>query len=116
MKGVILVLLRISEEELLKRQKKFLEKLNNKSIDAAILFSATDIFYLTGFRFIATERPISLIFDKEGKTILYVPLLEKDYAYENAVVDNIITYPEYPGLKHPMEYFKDIIKKLNNCT
>src|SRR5699024_201963 len=44
------------------------------------------------------------------------PLLEKDYAYENAVVDNIITYPEYPGLKHPMEYFKDIIKKLNNCT
>ncbi|ASN04547.1 M24 family metallopeptidase [Virgibacillus necropolis] len=105
--------LRITNEEILMRQESFLKKLSDKNIEGAILFKDIDIFYLTGFRFIATERPIALIIDPNGTTFLFVPLLENDYAYENANVDNIITYPEYPGLKHPMDYLNEQLISLD---
>jgi Xaa-Pro aminopeptidase len=94
-------------EEHLERQKKFYEELQKKNIDCAILFGSTDIFYLTGFHFFITERPIGFFVDPQARSHLFVPLLEHDHALENACVDYVHSYPEYPGIRHPLEYLKD---------
>jgi Xaa-Pro dipeptidase len=99
--------LSISKEELLQRQQSFFQILKEKEADSAVLFSVTDIFYLTGFHFHPTERPIGFFIDPSNKTHLFVPALEHEHADEFAEVDFIHSYPEYPGLRHPMEYLKD---------
>jgi Xaa-Pro dipeptidase len=99
--------LSISKEELLQRQQSFFQILTEKEVDCAVLFSVTDIFYLTGFYFHPTERPIGFFIDPSHKTHLFVPVLEHEHADEFAEVDFVHSYPEYPGLRHPMEYLKD---------
>ncbi|GAA0318915.1 Xaa-Pro dipeptidase [Bacillus carboniphilus] len=101
--------LAISKEEILQRQQKLYQKLTNEKIDGSVLFSVTDIFYLTGFHFRPSERPIALILDPNQQTHLLVPHLEYDHAKEYAYVDHVHYYPEYPGLRHPMEYLKEIL-------
>ncbi|GAA0318898.1 Xaa-Pro dipeptidase [Bacillus carboniphilus] len=100
------MLLTISKEELLQRQKAFLEIMQNQKVDGAVLFSVTDIFYLTGFYFLPTERPIGFFIDPQENTHLFVPALEREHAEEFASVDFVHSYPEYPGTTHPMDYFK----------
>lgn len=101
--------LSISINETSERQSLFFKKLQDNKIDCAVLFNPTDIAYLTRFHFIPTERPIAFFIDSKGETNLFVPALEKDYANKLAHVDRIHIYPEYPGIRHPMEYMKDVL-------
>jgi Xaa-Pro aminopeptidase len=103
--------LSISKEELLERQQKFFKRLKEENIDGAVLFSVTDIFYLTGFHFHPTERPMGFFVDPKEETHLFVPALEHEHTEEFAVIDHVHSYPEYPGLRHPMEYFKDVLNE-----
>ncbi|HYK75156.1 MAG TPA: Xaa-Pro peptidase family protein [Pseudoneobacillus sp.] len=105
------MLLEIPKNEILERQSKLFSQLANKKIDCAILFSVTDIFYLTGFHFYPTESPIGFFVDAGQKTHLFVPALEHEHAEEYAYVDFVHSFPEYPGLRHPMEYFKDALSE-----
>ncbi len=98
--------LSIPESEIKSRQSKFFSSLQEKGIDGAILFSVTDIFYLTGFNFRPSERPIAFFIDPRENTHLLIPHLEKEHAEEYAYVQNVHYYPEYPGLRHPMDYLK----------
>jgi Xaa-Pro aminopeptidase len=68
------------------------------------------IFYLTGFAFVPTERPIALIVTEAGETVLFVPRLELEHAQTYAHVDRVVSYPEFPGETHPMEYLRDELK------
>ncbi|ALX50392.1 M24 family metallopeptidase [Lentibacillus amyloliquefaciens] len=104
------MLLSIPNEEFKARQADFFNKLLEKKCDAAVIFAATDIFYLTGFHFIATERPIGLLVDPNDKWHLIVPRLEHEHAEEYAVMDHVHSYPEYPGTKHPMKYVKEVLQ------
>jgi Xaa-Pro dipeptidase len=101
--------LSISKGEILKRQNAFYQKVQDKEIDCVVLFSVTDIFYLTGFHFHPTERPMCFFIDPSQKTHLFVPALEHEHAEEYAAVDYVHSYPEYPGLRHPMKYLKDVL-------
>ncbi|WP_289139117.1 Xaa-Pro peptidase family protein [uncultured Brevibacillus sp.] len=103
------MLLAIPKAEILERQQKLFAKLQQNQLDCAILFSVTDIFYLTGFHFHPTERPIGFFIDPKQQTHLFVPALEHEHAEEFAYVDTVHSYPEYPGLRHPMEYVKDAL-------
>lgn len=105
------MLLTIPTHEFKERQNKFFEKMDEKNVDAAVLFAVTDIFYLTGFHFHPTERPIGLFVDPEKKVHIFLPQLEHEHAEEYSVVDHVHSYPEYPGIKHPMEYFKQLLKE-----
>jgi Xaa-Pro dipeptidase len=107
------MLLSIPKEEIKQRQSQFYKKLQDNAMDCVILFSVTDIFYLTGFHFRPSERPIAFIMDPQEKAHLFVPHLEFEHAQEYAVVDHVHYYPEYPGLKHPMEYFKEVLTEAN---
>lgn len=102
----------VSESEIERRQKKLKDNAAEMDITATILFNTTNIFYLTNFKFIQTERPMALIMVDDKMTFL-VPRMEKErvnYCLPEAKTE---VYPEYPGKKHPMEYLKEFLKKLN---
>ncbi len=91
----------ISHGEHLRRRARALEEAHRRGRDALVLFSPTQIFYLTGFAFIATERPIALV-AADHTTVLFVPRLEEEHAAAHAAVDRVVAYPEYPTETHPM--------------
>ena len=95
--------LRICPTELRTRQRRVLAEIGGRDLGAMVLFNVTAIFYLTGFAFIPTERPICLVLYDGGKSVLFVPRLEVEHGEETAEVDRVVSYPEYPGETHPME-------------
>ncbi|MED4754506.1 Xaa-Pro peptidase family protein [Brevibacillus choshinensis] len=104
--------LSISKEEIKERQRRFAEKLAEKQIDAAILFGGAEIFYLTGFNFFPTERPIVFLMDTKQQSHLFLPEMEKDHAENFAYVDHVRDYYEYPSISHPMEHFRQLLLEL----
>lgn len=104
--------LSISKEELRQRQKNFIQQLEAEGIEVAIIFGSIDIFYLTGFQFRPSERPIAFMLDQHGDGHLFVPQLEKEHAEAYAVVKKVHDYPEYPGKIHPIHYLADVLKAL----
>jgi Xaa-Pro dipeptidase len=104
------MLLSIPNDEKRLRQKTFFQRISEKGLDCAILFSPIDIFYLTGFHFYPTERPMAFFMDPDKKTYLFMPFLEQEHAEDYAVIDFVHSYPEYPGIKHPMEYIKIVLE------
>jgi len=95
--------IRLSDEEFARRRRAVSHALAGRGLDLLCLFSPTQVFYLTGFPFIATERPIGIVYDPGCDTAtLFVPLLEREHA-EEAHVDSVLTYDEYPGECHPMK-------------
>lgn len=105
------MLLRIPPEELTERQHRVRDEMRDKDLDCFVVFSSLDIFYLTGFAFIPTERPIALVLTPEA-TVLFLPRLEVEHAQRVATVDQVVSYPEYPGRKHPMQLLAERIKAL----
>jgi len=86
--------------------------MEKRSLDALCVFSPAQVFYLTGFSFIATERPIGALYSPEkDSALLFVPLLEVEHA-EDAHVDLVRTYDEYPGKEHPMKRFVQLLVAL----
>jgi Xaa-Pro aminopeptidase len=77
-----------------------------------VLFDDQFIQYYTGFVFIPTERPIALIITREGQRVLFVPRLEHEHALENAQVEEVWSYPEYPGERHPLYLLHDHLQRL----
>ncbi|MCB8887899.1 M24 family metallopeptidase [Vreelandella malpeensis] len=104
------MILSIPASEIEQRQQRFVETLSAHGCDAALMFSVTDIFYLTGFNFRPSERPIALIVDAQGAFSLFVPRMEVEHAQAYAVISQTHDYPEYPGMTHPMEYLKDVLQ------
>jgi Xaa-Pro dipeptidase len=101
--------IRLSDAEFERRRERIEAEMAERDLDALCLFSPTQVFYLTGFSFIATERPIGAIFvpGRSGVT-LFIPLLEREHA-EEANADDVRTYVEYPDRVHPMEAFADLL-------
>lgn len=101
----------ISREEHLRRTGHARTEAARRGLDGLVLFSPAQVFYLTGFAFIATERPIALVVGPET-TVLYVPRLEDERAAMHAVVDRVVSYPEYPTETHPMRRLVDLLTEL----
>lgn len=98
----------ITEGEIRRRQGRVREELAQRGLGGLCVFSPTQIFYLTGFAFIQTERPIGLALPLAGRTVLLVPRLEEEHSRLFARVDEIASYPEYPGRVHPLKRFAEI--------
>jgi len=95
--------IRLSQAEFARRRVAIARAMADRSLDLLCLFSPTQVFYLTGFPFIATERPIGAVFDPGRDDVtLFIPLLEREHA-EEVHVNGVLTYDEYPGDCHPMK-------------
>ncbi|HVH30294.1 MAG TPA: Xaa-Pro peptidase family protein [bacterium] len=98
----------ISREEHLRRLEVVRHELDRRGLVGLVLFSPMQVFYLTGFSFIATERPAALVVT-DNRTTLFVPRLEEEHATAHAVVDRVVSYPEYPGDVHPMRRLASLL-------
>ena len=106
----------LSAEEFARRRRAIRKAASERALEGLCLFSPTQVFYITGISFITTERPICAIYDADRDRItLYVPLLERERA-EEAYVDAVRTYDEYPGDRHPMEKLADLLRELSLST
>ena len=103
--------LRLSDAEYLRRRTAILERLGARDLSALVVFGPNNVSYFSRFGFIPTERPIAFVLTRDTSALL-VPRLELEHAQEFALVDRIVAYPEYPDLRHPMEFLKDILVDL----
>ena len=103
----------ISEKEFEERIDRVRKELAKRKLAALYLTSPASIFYLTGFSYIMTERPAALVVPLKGKITFMGPLLERDHIpLKTKIIEEVKTYPEYPGEKHPIEYFADFLKEM----
>ena len=76
-------------------------------LDALVLFDDQYIQYYAGFVFLPTERPIALVIGRGGERTLFVPYLEADHARGAGEAETVVSYPEYPGERHPLLLLSD---------
>jgi Xaa-Pro aminopeptidase len=90
--------LRIQESELAQRR----ERLREHAPDGFVLFTPDAIRYFTDFWFLSNERPIVYADLPGGESFVFVPEFEVERTRAEASFDRVESYPEYPGLEHPM--------------
>lgn len=105
--------LRISRQEFDGRSQALLKYLKQANLAGIVLFDSVNILYFTGFAFIPTERPLAFVLSGDGQRALFVPRLEEEHAQEEAAVDRVIHYLEYPGTPHPMGSFKKLLTDMD---
>lgn len=101
--------LRLSDEEYAQRRATILWRLGERGIQGLVLFGGNNVSYFSRFGFIPTERPMAYVLTPQRSALL-VPRLEVEHAEEFALVDAVVSYPEYPGERHPMAYLVDLLR------
>jgi Xaa-Pro aminopeptidase len=77
-----------------------------------VLFGADYIQYFTGFWFLSNERPVIYAESVAGESAVFVPEFEVERTHVETEFDRIESYPEYPGLEHPMAIFACVLDDL----
>jgi Xaa-Pro aminopeptidase len=99
----------ISTAEFETRQSRLLEYADAKNLSGCVLFDQHYIRYFTGFPFLATERPVAVVIGSSGDIVLYVPEFEVERVRSETGFDRIESYPEYPGIEHPMRVLQVLL-------
>lgn len=102
----------ISAEEHRARRDTLLAHPTVAGVDGLVWWGSHRVFYLSGFAFVPTERPIALVIAGSGETVLFVPRLEREHAETYAHVDRVVTYPEFPDEVHPMRHLASLLHDL----
>jgi Xaa-Pro dipeptidase len=78
-------------------------RLDEEGLAAGVFDDPDDVAYLTGFFHFPNERPVAvwLPADPGADPVLLVPELEREYALHQRACAEIISYPEYPGIRPP---------------
>lgn len=99
----------ISAEEYAKRRESLRDAVGEGLI---VLMRPLSILHFLGFHFSATERPLAVVLDGAWLGAV-VPRLECEYLQDSAVtpVDDVRSYDDYPGLRHPMELVADLLRE-----
>ena len=108
----MLTSIRISEAEHRTRCARLAQRLTAQGLAGAVLFNSYYVLYYTGFAFTPTERPVAFLLSANGESGLFVPRLELEHAQANAVIGEVVSYPEYPCDPHPMTTLVDLMRKL----
>ncbi len=101
------MILQISDDEFRRRRQAVIGQLAEAEFAAFCSFNSTSIFYLTGFYFLPTERPVALLLTAADRALMLVPRLELEHAGQLDSVE-VRSYPEYPGTRHPMTYLREL--------
>lgn len=92
----------IPAEELEARRERLLDHVRREGLRGYVLFDNHYIGYFTGFGFLSTERPIVFAQSAAGEMAVLVPEFEVERVRAETAFAWIASYPEYPGLEHPM--------------
>jgi len=99
----------IPAAELHARRESLLEHLRGRGLTGFALFGQDYIRYFTAFEFLATERPVALVGNTSGDLAVFVPEFEVDRVRAETGFERIESYPEYPGLEHPMRLLAPVL-------
>jgi len=100
----------ISETEHKQRLQKIRRQLRRSRLKALYLVNPTRILYATGFSYLPTERPLAVVIPTDGAIFLIGPALEHEHVHQDArLIDEIFSYPDYPGKVPPIKYFAKIL-------
>ncbi|MEV0393734.1 M24 family metallopeptidase [Polymorphospora rubra] len=72
--------------------------LDERGLDGFLATSPADVAFLSGFFYIATERPVYLWMPREGDPLLVIPRLDEEYAAQQGVTIPMVSYFEFPGV------------------
>ncbi|GAH12791.1 unnamed protein product, partial [marine sediment metagenome] len=86
----------ISKDNHLKRIEKVRNFMDKEELGSMVFFSPLSIYYLTGYHFIATERPVCLVLPRSKEPWFYVPRLEQEHLIEKIPWVEREIYFEYP--------------------
>jgi Xaa-Pro aminopeptidase len=84
------------------RRARLLEHARGEGLAGWVLFDEKYIQYFTGFGFLATERPVAVASNAGGELLVFVPEFEVERVRAETSFELVASYPEYPGLEHPM--------------
>jgi len=89
------------------------EEMKIRGLDLLLLTNDKNIFYLSGFTHMTTERPAILTVPQDGDLIFLGPLLEADHLrHQTSIVGEIRSYLDYPGVRHPIDLFADWLEDM----
>ncbi|GGP19841.1 Xaa-Pro dipeptidase [Thermocladium modestius] len=102
---------RLPDVEYRDRLERVRRRLSLDGIDALYLTSAPNIFYLTGYFMIQTERPLAVLISGKGNDVLFLgPMVEKGHVgFRSRVITEEHYYFDYPGEEEPMVFFRKVI-------
>jgi len=102
----------IPAAELAQRRETLLEHVRTNELGGYVLFGEDYIQYFTGFGFLATERPVAFASNAEGAMAVFVPEFEVERVQAETDFDRVESYPEYPGIEHPMRILARVLLDL----
>ena len=102
----------IPAAEFEERRGHLLEHMSQLGASGYVLFDASYIQYFTGFWFLSNERPVVFAQSATGDAAIFVPEFEVARTRAETDFDRIESYPEYPGLEHPMTILAGVLTDL----
>ena len=91
------------------RRARLREHIAAEGLAGWVLFDEQYIRYFTGFGFLATERPVAVASNAHGELVAFVPEFEVERTRAETGFERIESYPEYPGLEHPMRILARVL-------
>jgi Xaa-Pro aminopeptidase len=102
----------IPAAEFQERRERLLEWVRREGLSGYVLFDADYIQYFTGFWFLSNERPIVYAEGVGGESAVFVPEFEVERTRAETTFDRIESYPEYPGVEHPLTILARVLVDL----
>jgi Xaa-Pro dipeptidase len=99
----------IPTAELEERRDRLLAHLQAQGLSGCVLFDEQHVRYVTQFCFLATERPVAVAITASGDLAAFVPEFEVERVREETTFARIESYPEYPGVEHPMSILARVL-------
>jgi Xaa-Pro aminopeptidase len=94
------------------RRERLLEHVRRESASGYVLFDQSYIQYFTGFGFLSTERPVVFAQSTTAEMVAFVPEFEVERVRAETAFDRVESYPEYPGIEHPMRILAGVLADL----
>ena len=102
----------ISSDELQARRASLLGHVRGLGLTGFVLFGQDYIRYFTAFEFLATERPVAVVGNGAGDLAVFVPEFEVARVRDETGFERVESYPEYPGLEHPMRLLSAVLSDM----
>lgn len=82
-------------------QQRVIAAMAEEGLDGFLTDDPEDIAYLTGFFHHPSERPVAVWLSGDGRVVLLLPELEREYAAAQSARAEPVTFFEYPGVVAP---------------
>ncbi|MGC8981950.1 MAG: M24 family metallopeptidase [Minisyncoccia bacterium] len=83
-------------------------------LDGIYISNPVNIKYFLGVHYLQTERPLAIIFHKNGNVYFFGPIIEKEHFKSQCnFISEFFTYLDYPGEVHPFKKFVEWFNELN---